>query len=56
MGTVGNGLLGKVSPTENTTGSAVDVQHVIAGLAGQVRPLPRWKSPLMVWYSIVWRR
>ena len=35
MGTVGNGLLGKVSPTENTTGSAVDVQHVIAGLAGQ---------------------
>ncbi|MDT3666094.1 UDP-N-acetylmuramoyl-L-alanyl-D-glutamate--2,6-diaminopimelate ligase [Cronobacter dublinensis] len=35
MGTVGNGLLGKVSPTENTTGSAVDVQHVLAGLAGQ---------------------
>ncbi|MFP1529206.1 Mur ligase family protein [Escherichia coli] len=27
MGTVGNGLLGKVIPTENTTGSAVDVQH-----------------------------
>ena len=35
MGTVGNGLLGKVNPTENTTGSAVDVQHVLAGLAGQ---------------------
>ncbi|HFF1653876.1 TPA: UDP-N-acetylmuramoyl-L-alanyl-D-glutamate--2,6-diaminopimelate ligase [Providencia rettgeri] len=26
MGTVGNGLLGQVSPTENTTGSAVDIQ------------------------------
>ncbi len=24
-----------MSPTENTTGSAVDVQHVLAGLAGQ---------------------
>lgn len=35
MGTVGNGLLGKVIPTENTTGSAVDVQQVIAGLAAQ---------------------
>ncbi|MDU3023618.1 MAG: UDP-N-acetylmuramoyl-L-alanyl-D-glutamate--2,6-diaminopimelate ligase, partial [Klebsiella oxytoca] len=35
MGTVGNGLLGKVIPTENTTGSAVDVQHVLSGLAGQ---------------------
>jgi len=35
MGTVGNGLLGKVNPTENTTGSAVDVQHVLSGLAGQ---------------------
>ncbi|WP_058912246.1 UDP-N-acetylmuramoyl-L-alanyl-D-glutamate--2,6-diaminopimelate ligase [Entomohabitans teleogrylli] len=35
MGTVGNGLLGKVSPTENTTGSAVDVQQVLAGLVDQ---------------------
>ncbi len=35
MGTVGNGILGKVSPTENTTGSAVDVQRVLAGLAEQ---------------------
>lgn len=35
MGTVGNGLLGKVSPTENTTGSAVDVQHVLSGLRVQ---------------------
>jgi UDP-N-acetylmuramoyl-L-alanyl-D-glutamate--2,6-diaminopimelate ligase len=35
MGTVGNGLLEKVIPTENTTGSAVDVQHVLSGLAGQ---------------------
>ena len=35
MGTVGNGLLDKVIPTENTTGSAVDVQHVLSGLAGQ---------------------
>ncbi len=31
----GMGCWVKVSPTENTTGSAVDVQHVIAGLAGQ---------------------
>ena len=35
MGTVGNGLLGKAIPTENTTGSAIDVQHVLADLAGQ---------------------
>lgn len=35
MGTVGNGLLGKVIPTENTTGSAVDVQHELAGLVEQ---------------------
>ena len=35
MGTVGNGLLGKVIPTENTTGSAVDVQHELAGLVDQ---------------------
>ncbi|WP_313573359.1 UDP-N-acetylmuramoyl-L-alanyl-D-glutamate--2,6-diaminopimelate ligase [Pseudescherichia sp.] len=35
MGTVGNGLLGKVIPTENTTGSAIDVQHVMADLAEQ---------------------
>lgn len=35
MGTVGNGLLGKVSPTENTTGSAVDVQQVLGCLADQ---------------------
>ncbi|WP_241173827.1 UDP-N-acetylmuramoyl-L-alanyl-D-glutamate--2,6-diaminopimelate ligase [Serratia marcescens] len=35
MGTVGNGLLGQVCPTENTTGSAVDVQHVLNDLAEQ---------------------
>ncbi|MBV4412500.1 UDP-N-acetylmuramoyl-L-alanyl-D-glutamate--2,6-diaminopimelate ligase [Enterobacteriaceae bacterium YMB-R22] len=35
MGTVGNGLLGNVAPTENTTGSAVDVQQALANLAGQ---------------------
>ena len=35
MGTVGNGLLGQVCPTENTTGSAVDVQHVLNELAEQ---------------------
>ncbi len=39
MGTVGNGLLGKVIPTENTTGSAVDVQHELAGLVDQARLL-----------------
>lgn len=55
MGTVGNGLLGKVSPTENTTGSAVDVQRVLAGLAEQGRPSLRWKSLPMVWYNIAWR-
>lgn len=32
MGTVGNGLLNKIVPTENTTGSAVDVQQVLCGL------------------------
>ncbi len=35
MGTVGNGLLGKVISTENTTGSAVDVQHELAGPVDQ---------------------
>ena len=35
MGTVGNGLLGQVCPTENTTGSAVDVQHILNDLATQ---------------------
>ncbi|MGL6017449.1 MAG: UDP-N-acetylmuramoyl-L-alanyl-D-glutamate--2,6-diaminopimelate ligase [Gibbsiella quercinecans] len=33
MGTVGNGLLGQVAPSENTTGSAVDVQHTLNDLA-----------------------
>ncbi|MCS5874255.1 hypothetical protein LN650_27390 [Klebsiella pneumoniae subsp. pneumoniae] len=45
MGTVGNGLLDKVVPTENTTGSAVDVQHVLSSLVGQGLPSARWKSP-----------
>ncbi|HCT7002892.1 TPA: UDP-N-acetylmuramoyl-L-alanyl-D-glutamate--2,6-diaminopimelate ligase, partial [Morganella morganii] len=33
MGTVGNGLLGHVIPTENTTGSAVDIQLELDKLA-----------------------
>ncbi|WNN45101.1 UDP-N-acetylmuramoyl-L-alanyl-D-glutamate--2,6-diaminopimelate ligase [Winslowiella toletana] len=32
MGTVGNGLYGQLVSTENTTGSAVDVQHVLHSL------------------------
>ena len=32
MGTVGNGLYGQLAPAENTTGSAVDVQHQLATL------------------------
>ncbi|ARU95152.1 UDP-N-acetylmuramoyl-L-alanyl-D-glutamate--2,6-diaminopimelate ligase [Tatumella citrea] len=35
MGTVGNGLYGHLTPTENTTGSAVDIQQVLAGLVEQ---------------------
>ena len=35
MGTVGNGLYGRLAPTENTTGSAVEVQQVLHDLAGQ---------------------
>ncbi|MEI7349579.1 UDP-N-acetylmuramoyl-L-alanyl-D-glutamate--2,6-diaminopimelate ligase [Pectobacterium parmentieri] len=35
MGTVGNGLLGRAIPTENTTGSAVDVQQVLSQLVEQ---------------------
>ncbi|MZG21036.1 UDP-N-acetylmuramoyl-L-alanyl-D-glutamate--2,6-diaminopimelate ligase [Dickeya dianthicola] len=35
MGTVGNGLLGHVVPSENTTGSAVDVQQILSQLAEQ---------------------
>ncbi|MCW7002662.1 Mur ligase family protein [Escherichia coli] len=45
MGTVGNGLLGKVIPTENTTGSAVDVQHELAGLVDQGATFAQWKFP-----------
>ncbi|XBC24848.1 UDP-N-acetylmuramoyl-L-alanyl-D-glutamate--2,6-diaminopimelate ligase [Leminorella grimontii] len=33
MGTVGNGLLGQVIPSENTTGSAVDIQRELDELA-----------------------
>ena len=32
MGTVGNGLYGQLVPAENTTGSAVEVQHQLASL------------------------
>lgn len=35
MGTVGNGLYGRLITTENTTGSAVEIQHVLADLAQQ---------------------
>jgi len=35
MGTVGNGLVGHLSATENTTGSAVDVQHLLHDLAAK---------------------
>ncbi len=55
MGTVGNGLLGKVSPTENTTGSAVDVQRVLAGLAEQGATFAAMEVSSMVWYNIAWR-
>ncbi|MBS0877427.1 MULTISPECIES: UDP-N-acetylmuramoyl-L-alanyl-D-glutamate--2,6-diaminopimelate ligase [unclassified Tatumella] len=35
MGTVGNGLYGHLIPSDNTTGSAVDIQQQLAGLAAQ---------------------
>ncbi|EXU75838.1 UDP-N-acetylmuramoyl-L-alanyl-D-glutamate--2,6-diaminopimelate ligase [Erwinia papayae] len=35
MGTVGNGLYGHLAPAENTTGSAVDVQHTLSTLVEQ---------------------
>ncbi len=35
MGTVGNGLVGQLVPAENTTGSAVDVQHTLDELASK---------------------
>ncbi|MGL5006198.1 MAG: UDP-N-acetylmuramoyl-L-alanyl-D-glutamate--2,6-diaminopimelate ligase [Plesiomonas sp.] len=35
MGTVGNGLLGQITPADNTTGSAVDVQHTLNDLCQQ---------------------
>ena len=35
MGTVGNGILGQVSPAENTTGSAVDIQLELTQLLNQ---------------------
>ncbi|WP_276723704.1 UDP-N-acetylmuramoyl-L-alanyl-D-glutamate--2,6-diaminopimelate ligase [Pantoea septica] len=35
MGTVGNGLLGQLAAAENTTGSAVEVQHLLQELAQQ---------------------
>lgn len=33
MGTVGNGLYGKLAPAENTTGSAIEIQQQLDGLA-----------------------
>ncbi|AXF77254.1 UDP-N-acetylmuramoyl-L-alanyl-D-glutamate--2,6-diaminopimelate ligase [Erwinia tracheiphila] len=35
MGTVGNGIYGHLTPAENTTGSAVDVQHILSTLVEQ---------------------
>lgn len=35
MGTIGNGLYGQLAPSENTTGSAVDVQHVLHDFVGK---------------------
>ncbi|WP_380182021.1 UDP-N-acetylmuramoyl-L-alanyl-D-glutamate--2,6-diaminopimelate ligase [Kalamiella sp. sgz302252] len=35
MGTTGNGLYGRLTPVENTTGSAVEVQQTLASLAEQ---------------------
>ncbi|MEM6051342.1 UDP-N-acetylmuramoyl-L-alanyl-D-glutamate--2,6-diaminopimelate ligase [Erwinia sp. P7711] len=35
MGTVGNGLYGHLVPAENTTGSAVDIQHTLHSLVEQ---------------------
>lgn len=35
MGTVGNGVYGQLIPAENTTGSAVDVQHLLASLVNK---------------------
>ncbi|MEN5016799.1 UDP-N-acetylmuramoyl-L-alanyl-D-glutamate--2,6-diaminopimelate ligase [Erwinia sp. Eh17-17] len=35
MGTVGNGVYGHLTPAENTTGSAVDVQHLLASLVNK---------------------
>ncbi len=35
LGTVGNGLYGHLMVSENTTGSAVDIQHVLHDLVGQ---------------------
>ncbi|KAB8306182.1 UDP-N-acetylmuramoyl-L-alanyl-D-glutamate--2,6-diaminopimelate ligase [Erwinia endophytica] len=35
MGTVGNGLYGQLVPVENTTGSAVDIQHTLHTLVEQ---------------------
>lgn len=55
MGTVGNGLLGKVIPTENTTGSAVDVQHELAGLVDQGATFCAMEVSSTGWYNTVWR-
>lgn len=35
MGTVGNGIYGHLTPAENTTGSAVDIQHMLSTLVEQ---------------------
>lgn len=56
MGTVGNGLLGKVIPTENTTGSAVDVQHVLASLVAQGATFGAMEVSSHGWCSIAWQR
>ncbi|UXI01641.1 UDP-N-acetylmuramoyl-L-alanyl-D-glutamate--2,6-diaminopimelate ligase [Photobacterium sp. TY1-4] len=35
MGTTGNGLLQQLKPAANTTGSAIEIQHELAGLVAQ---------------------
>ncbi len=37
-------------PTENTTGSAVDVQHELAGWWIRARRFAQWKFPPTGWY------
>ena len=55
MGTVGNGLLGKVSRRKTLQARRLTCSVCWRASLSRGRPSLRWKSLPMVWYNIAWR-